>query len=160
MANGTGRTKRRPGRSARSVAARRAAFLAAYAQCANITAAAEAADVPRQTHYDWLADPEYAAAFDQAHEAAADTLEKEARRRAEEGWDEPVFHDGAVVGHKRRYSDTLLIFLLKGIRPEKYRERASVNVDARVSVPEAQEAIRQLLADPERRRQLDALLDP
>ena len=45
--------------------------------------------------------------------ALVERLETEAQRRAVEGWDEPVFHEGREVGKKRRYSDTLLIFTLK-----------------------------------------------
>jgi hypothetical protein len=34
-----------------------------------------------------------------------------------------VFYQGEKVGTVQKYSDTLLIFLMKGVRPEKYRER-------------------------------------
>ncbi|HET8626735.1 MAG TPA: hypothetical protein VFL91_04920 [Thermomicrobiales bacterium] len=82
------------------------AFLAAFAENGNASRAAALAGVHRAQHYRWLAaDPDYAAAFREAREHAADRLEEEARRRALAG------------------SDTLLIFLLKGARPEKYAER-------------------------------------
>src|SRR5690606_18484748 len=68
-------------------------------------------------------DPDFAAAWDEAMEQASDALEVEARRRAIEGWDEPVFYQGMETGMVRKFSDTLLIFLLKGARPEKYRDR-------------------------------------
>ena len=58
-------------------------------------------------------------------------LEAEARRRAAIGVDEPVFYKGEVVGHIRKYSDTLLMFLLKAHWPEKFRE--NVSIDQRVS---------------------------
>jgi hypothetical protein len=59
-----------------------------------------------------------------AKEMAADRLEEEAWRRAVDGVEEPVgFYRGEPGAYVRRYSDTLLIFLLKGLRPEKYRER-------------------------------------
>ncbi len=73
-------------------------------------------------------DPEYAAAFTEAQEEAADRLEEEARRRAVEGVDEPVFYKGKKCGAIRRYSDSLLIFLLKGVRPEKFKERSSTEL--------------------------------
>ena len=44
------------------------------------------------------------------------------------GVDEPVFYQGAQCGAVRKYSDTLLIFMLKARRPEKYRERANVEL--------------------------------
>ncbi|HEX6937920.1 MAG TPA: hypothetical protein VF158_00810, partial [Longimicrobiales bacterium] len=65
-------------------------------------------------------------------EQAADHLEAEARRRALEGVERKQFTqrgdpiiDPATGKHyvERAYSDTLLIFLLKGARPERYRDR-------------------------------------
>ncbi len=105
---------------------RQGAFLAAYAKTARINRAAEAAEVDRSTHYDWLAnDPEYSDMFIKARAMAAQQLEDEAVRRAVEGCDRPLGVAGQVV-QVREFSDTLLIFLLKGMMPEKYRERSSV----------------------------------
>ena len=53
-------------------------------------------------------------------------LEDEAIRRAREGVDEPVFYKGEHCGNVRRYSDTLLIFMLKARKPDVYRKRASI----------------------------------
>jgi hypothetical protein len=105
------------------IEAHQLAFLAAYAETCSITSAARAAKLNRSAHYDWLAsDEEYRKAFAKAHEQAADALEDEAVRRAHEGTEKPI----TVAGERelvREYSDTLLIFLLKAIRPAKYRER-------------------------------------
>jgi hypothetical protein len=54
------------------------------------------------------------------------TLESEARRRAVDGVDEPVFHKGRICGTVRKYSDALLMFLLRGNAPEKYKEGVTV----------------------------------
>ena len=96
--------------------------------------------MPRQTVYDWrAADPAFAAAWDAALDQAADTMEREAFRRAVEGVEEPVYgrvakdSDGEI-GRITKYSDTLLIFLLKGARPEKYRERQQVEHTGRLEV--------------------------
>ena len=62
-----------------------------------------------------------------------DDLELEARRRAVEGTERPVFYQGGEVGYVREYSDTLLIFLLKAHRPNKFRER----VEHEHKVPQA-----------------------
>jgi hypothetical protein len=111
------------------------AFLAAYAKCGNITRAAALAKVARSRHYEWLSDPDYEAAFAAAGEEACDLLEAEARRRAVDGIEEPVVYQGELsvrrdsLGRRtahpltiRRYSDVLLIFLLKAQRPDKYRD--------------------------------------
>jgi hypothetical protein len=104
------------------------AFLAALEETGSVTRAAEAAGINRCSAYDHKrSDQEFATAWEQALDVAADTLEDEARRRAYEGTDEPVFQKGEKVGTIKRYSDVLLIFLLKGIRPQKWREsRATI----------------------------------
>ncbi len=103
---------------------KQSAFLAAFAEHATIAVAATAAHVGRRTHYNWLeADEAYAARFKDVEEGVTEALEAEARRRAQDGVDEPVHYQGKKVDTIRRYSDTLLIFLLKARRPEVYRER-------------------------------------
>jgi hypothetical protein len=98
-------------------------FTRSLAETGSVTAACRAAGISRVTAYGWRKrDPTFRNGWDAALAMGADALEDEARRRAM-GWDEPVFHDGRQVGTVRRYSDTLLIFLLKGLKPEKYRER-------------------------------------
>lgn len=106
--------------------AKRAAFLEALAATCNITKAAELAGVSRALVYAWrAADPKFAQAWEEALQLGIDALEDEATRRAVEGWDEPVFQKGALVGTVRKYSDTLLTFLLQGRRPERFKARVS-----------------------------------
>jgi len=107
---------------------RQDAFLKEFKLCATVTHAVRAAGIGRQTHYDWLRkDEEYQVAFAEAEIAATDALVAEARRRATEGVEEPVYYKGEVVGTIQKYSDTLLIFLLKGALPEVYRERYEIS---------------------------------
>jgi hypothetical protein len=107
------------------------AFLAAYRETGNVVHAARAAKVKRTQHYHWLdSDPEYARQFDESRRQAADILESEAIRRAVAGTKEMVFVGGKPFRdpetgdylYRYKYSDTLLIFLLKGLLPEKYRD--------------------------------------
>ncbi len=127
-------SKKPTNRGSRKTAQR--AALSAYAQTGNLRLALEAAKVGRRTHYDWLRDdPEYAAAFERAREEAADRLEEEAVRRAIQGVrrkrftarGDPVIDPETKQQYEELvYSDTLLIFLLKGLRPEKFRESVTV----------------------------------
>jgi len=106
----------------------RKAFLATLAQCGNVREACEAAGIqPMSAYRNRRSDSEFASEWDDALNEAADILEKEAWRRACEGVEEPVFYKGEVCGRARKYSDLLLMFMLKGIRPEKYRERVYVS---------------------------------
>ena len=108
------------------------AFLTALGECGIITLAAKVAGIARSTHYAWLKeDPSYPALFIAATEQAADRLEEEARRRAVEGVKKDVYYQGKPCGVVTEYSDTLLIFLLKGAMPEKYKDRISTEVSVR-----------------------------
>lgn len=112
------------------------AFLVAYSEVGNISRAAEIAGVSRQIHYHWLKeDTDYEEAFMQADQQACDRLEQEARRRAVEGVTKPVYQGGKQVGTVQEYSDTLLIFLLKGARPEKYKDRLQQEVVGKDGIP-------------------------
>lgn len=101
-------------------------FLAAYAKTGNVTDAAKKARVGRTSVYERInSDADFARAVDAAREEAYDLLEMEAHRRAFTGTIEPVFYQGARCGGIRRYSDTLLMFLLKADRPDRFKERTS-----------------------------------
>jgi len=65
-------------------------------------------------------DPVFRDEYDAALDEAVDMLEGEARRRAVEGWEEPIFQRGEQIGLIRKYSDKLMETLLRGARPEKY----------------------------------------
>lgn len=102
-------------------------FLDAVASGAMLTEAASAAGVDRSTAYRRRkTDPDFAKAFEEALEASADALEREARRRAIEGWEEPVYQGGQLVGSKRVYSDTLLSLLLRGRRKKVFADRTEL----------------------------------
>lgn len=105
------------------------------------------ANIGRRTAYEHRdSDATFAARWDEALDFAADLLVAEARRRAHDGVNEPVIHEGrlCLVGVDKdnnpcdpesedaigtvpltikRYSDGLLQFLLKGAKPEVYREK-------------------------------------
>lgn len=105
------------------------AFLRAFMEMGNVSRACEVAKVARCSHYRWLKQHKaYREAFDIAKENAADLLEAEVYRRAVTGVEEPVgWYKGVAGGVVRRYSDVLLMFTLKALRPEKYRDRVEVS---------------------------------
>jgi hypothetical protein len=105
-------------------------FLAKLAEWGDLAAAAAAAGTTRTGAEELRAnDPEFASAWAKAIQASADNLEQVARRRALEGLIEPVLSDGKVVRDDngqpivvRRYSDVILLALLKAQHPEKFNE--------------------------------------
>ena len=62
----------------------RAAFLAAYVQCGNVTLSARWAQVSRQQHYEWLRDRKYSAAFAKARKKMEQRYVAEAQRPLDE----------------------------------------------------------------------------
>lgn len=110
-----------------SLSHRKRAFLQHYVALCVIGDAATAAGVTRRTTERWReSDKEFSEDFKAAQQSVVEKLEKEAIRRAYEGYDEPVFQGGRLVGTVRKFSDTLLIFLLNGAAPAKYRQRHEV----------------------------------
>lgn len=102
-------------------------FLAAYAECGRVGRSAAAARIPNGEHARRLArDPLYAAEFARAEAAHVEVLEEEAESRARGQTLEPVFHQGAIVGWRRVWSDVLLIFLLKGKDPAQYGDKSEI----------------------------------
>jgi hypothetical protein len=85
------------------------------------TLALKAANCPRRiVTYMQASSPVFGAVLNDSLDESTDSLEDEARRRAVEGVDEPVFYQGAVVGHVKKYSDELLKMLLRANRQTKY----------------------------------------
>jgi hypothetical protein len=115
------RARRRRGWQAR--------FLTRLAATGNVKLAAAAAGISRSVAYKHCGDSAtFRAGWDAAMQEAVEVLEGEAWTRAVKGVAEDIWlkdqHNKPVkVGTVRKYSDTLLIFLLKARRPEVYRDR-------------------------------------
>jgi hypothetical protein len=127
-------------RRAQMTPARRARFLAHLAEGHAVKYAAEAVRLSRNRLYELRqTDPAFAAAWAAAEDAGTEVLEEAARRRAVEGvvHETPIYYQGDHVGTvvETKYSDGLLMFLLKARRPEKYRERQDVHHSGRVDLP-------------------------
>lgn len=87
---------------------KRESFLAALMDGESVTSAAKSIGLSRQALYRTrLGDEKFAADWDDAVECGTDCLEDEAVKRARDG------------------SDTLLIFMLKARRPEKFKDRVA-----------------------------------
>ena len=96
---------------------RKKELLAAYEEFCTVTAACRKVGLSRQTWYAWKGEDEkFAEDVGHAEESVADSLEEEAIRRARDG------------------SDTLLIFLLKGLRPHRYKDRYEHSGDSKQPV--------------------------
>lgn len=91
-------------------------------------------------------DPEFAAAWENIQEYNVERLEAEVDRRAL-GWQEELVYQGEKTGQTiTRYSDTLLMFRLKALRPEKYRDGPGVKQGTGLSEIELDEALTKMMA--------------
>lgn len=142
-------------------------FFQALAADGVVGRACELAGYARFSVYDYRRkDPEFRQRWAEALERSTERLEAEAFRRANEGHSSYVVSNGRVVhlevykrdseGNivvgtdgkpiilerkplvERKHSDTLMIFLLKARRPEKYRDRFDLNVGPKAE-PTAEE---------------------
>lgn len=111
----------------------RESFLAELRRTGHIYHSCKAAGISYKTMRTYMPgqprhDPEFVEQYDQALQDYIASLKQEAHRRAVYGWKErPVIDkDGNVVGEVRKYSDTLLLALLKR-HDHEFRERVDVN---------------------------------
>jgi hypothetical protein len=101
----------------------RQVFLEALARNGNILLSCRQAKVGRSTvykHRDRY--PDFAEQWDDAIEEGVDVLEARAWSLALNGSQKGVWYGGNRVGSEIDFNTTLLIFLLKANRPEKYRD--------------------------------------
>jgi len=111
-------------------------FLAAFARCGSVTDAAKRAKIHWSSHYKWLKEDDNAAyteAFNRSRDMAGDIAEGEIYRRAFLGFNHPVVYEGKITTSYKDFSDTLAMFWLKGLKPERYRE--NVNLSGSVGLP-------------------------
>lgn len=94
-------------------------------------------------------DGAFGMAWDRALGGARPKLEEEAVRRAVEGVEEPVFHQGKQVGVKRKYSDGLLKMLIqRGADPGQDHQPSEVK---HVPIEEVEKTLLKQLAVLEKR---------
>lgn len=166
---------------------KRKAFLRAYSVCASIRQAAKTVRIDHHQHYEWLKEPAYSAAFQQAKVEAAQTIEDDAVEWARIGLFEPNVYQGKFVYPQEEYvvkpavtgprgairepevrgwrnvpgappygvykrSEAVMLRLLSGFMPEKYRANASVELSGPDGGP--MELVRRLEAGRERARRM------
>jgi len=122
------------------------AFLAAIRLCPNVTMAARAVGIPRDLHYGrYRRDAAYRKAFDDAWELGIQSIEDAVVERMMEGVPEPIVYKGRICYERdekgelmydeegkpirlimQRYSVERERLILRGLRPERYKDSAEV----------------------------------
>lgn len=124
-------------------------FIQILEDAGNVSQASRAINFSRQWMYEVKKeDKEFRERWENAINVATDRLEREAWRRAVDGYEEPVVYQGQFsyipdpedpknkfltdgegkprIVTVRKFSDQLISLLLKGHRPDKYRERTEI----------------------------------
>jgi hypothetical protein len=100
-------------------------WLLAFSETGNALAACDRTGVSRWRIYqNWFKEPEFQEQFKLAELQHLTRMEIEADRRAMEGVDHPVIHQGVITTTYKEKSDTLLMFRMKKLDPS-YRENAN-----------------------------------
>lgn len=100
------------------------AFLEFLSRTGCVTHACAAVDIARDKVYRRRkVDPEFAQRWAEARALGFAACEDELLRRVLEGVEVPVYFKGQQCATVRRFNDTLLIFALNRLRPDKYRWR-------------------------------------
>jgi hypothetical protein len=134
---------------------RRQRFLAALRETGNVRGACIAAAVPRTNIYEHRhADEAFAKAWEEAEQIAADRLEAEAWRRGVDGVAEPLVSAGRLVSDQdgqplfiQRYSDQLLLALLRAHKPDKYQDKIDHKLTGTLTLAVLVEQAHSLITD-------------
>jgi hypothetical protein len=97
----------------------------------NVTEAAAAVGMSRETHYDWLKnDPEYSAAVASLKNVALDFAESQLKKLMEGAERQALTHDGEVVTIKDAPNTSAVIFYLKTQGKQRgYIERQELSTE-------------------------------
>ena len=134
---------------------RRQRFLAALRETGHVRGACLAAAVPRTNIYEHRrADEAFAKAWEEAEQIAADRLEAEAWRRGVDGVAEPLVSAGRLVSDQdgqplfiQRYSDQLLLALLRAHKPDKYQDKIGHKLTGTLTLAVLVEQAHSLITD-------------
>ncbi len=111
-------------------------WLEAFARCGSIGEACTATGIPVPTaeHWDTVDSYGFKRRKSWAAQMALGKLEAEIHRRAIEGVDHPVIHQGVITDTYKQYSDNLLMFRAKRLDPQYRDNYAEQNKDQKVPV--------------------------
>jgi hypothetical protein len=110
-------------------------FLMRLKKTGNVRSSADKVGMSRSWVYKFKEQDEaFAEKWTDALEDYVATLEAEADRRAVKGNKKKVFYGGKEIGTTQDFSDTLLMFRLKALKPERYRDRSDSKISGDVTV--------------------------
>jgi hypothetical protein len=105
---------------------RQRAFLQALIHTPRVSFACRAAGISTVAAYKWRTnerDVAFHRALAVAVQLGLERAESEGWRRGVDGYEKPVYYQGRLIGTERVFSDTMLQFMLRANKPERYAEK-------------------------------------
>lgn len=112
-------------------------FLDALSVIGTVTGAAKAAGVDQSLPYKWRKqDAAFREAWDSLADQVGTVIESALVERVVNGVEEPLTYQGQIFGYVKRFDNSTGVALLRGMKPEKYRESGggAINVNVRTDV--------------------------
>lgn len=127
---------------------KKALFLQALQQNGgHVALACKTAKTTRPTVGDWRDDdPEFAAMWEAIQDVNVELLETEVDKRALGYTQQTLDGDGNIIRSVSQVSDNLLMFRLKALRPEKYRDGPRAGQGSELSNEELDAALQRMIA--------------
>lgn len=104
-------------------------FLTELEKLGNLTDACRVANISQRSAYAWKSDDKsFAEAWEAAIETAIDNVERKGMQIAAEGYQRPIYRDGAVIAYESIHDPRLIEFFLKTRRRSVYGDKVAVEV--------------------------------
>ena len=104
-------------------------FLLAYREAGTIKGASEATGMARSNHYEWMQTyASYRRAFNRELLVTSYSVHDSLVQRLRDGWEEPVYQGGVLVGYKQRYDNPTSMRYLENVNPDVFGPKRQVEV--------------------------------
>jgi hypothetical protein len=97
-----------------------------------------------------IGDLEWQELWDESYAKFLESVKTEVRSRAVDGWNEPVFHMGKVVGYVQKKSDRLLELMATKLHPE-FANKSEITVNHQGQLGGGLDVFKQLSLDAKKR---------
>lgn len=128
------------------VKGKKRALLRAYALCGSMNRACKKTGISYGSHYNWKRDDQvYVQDYELAKDYASDALEGSMYSRAKDGVEKEIgWYKGKAGGSYMEFDTTAGIFLLKGMKPDKYADRKVTTHKVELTLEQATERLKML----------------
>ena len=107
------------------------AFISYFRVTGDIRVSAKLAGCAKGTHYFWMSTtPAYKKAWESCRSTIAAMVEDSLVPKLIDGWDEPVYQGGELVGHKRKFDLAAMQRYLAKAKPEVFGDK--IEIDASI----------------------------